>query len=265
MSVSNGQQANAQNFNEAFTSRKDNNSIAGIISLTNSQEISGNGIANLQGQINEILQVLGLQAFPDANKLIYDAEESNIYATNGLAIKLAIKALDNALKSTTDRTATLESSLPKANFAATTPPSSTDDVTEGYSIGSYWYDATKNNLYILKDTTEDAAVWEFIGSENNVHTIANNTANDPTAITLDNTTHKAKVYEYYAERGTSVEFGKFIINYNATFKAVKLDQNGDCGIELDFSELGSIATLDITSTDTVAGTLNYKLISEYKV
>tara|TARA_R110000868_G_scaffold140432_1_gene355967 strand:- start:452 stop:1087 length:636 start_codon:yes stop_codon:yes gene_type:complete len=99
MSVQNGQKGNATNFNNAFPSRTNNTSLGGILALTNSVEESGAGISNIQGQLNQLLETLGLQSFPDANNLQYDADPENLsYITNGLVLKLAIKALDTALK-----------------------------------------------------------------------------------------------------------------------------------------------------------------------
>jgi hypothetical protein len=45
------------------------------------------------------------------------------------------------------------------NLSATTAPSSTDDETEGYVLGSLWIDETNSNAYIAVDVSEGAAVW----------------------------------------------------------------------------------------------------------
>lgn len=47
------------------------------------------------------------------------------------------------------------------NFAATAAPEVTNDVSEGYSVGSRWIDVTNDEAYICVDATEGAAVWEL--------------------------------------------------------------------------------------------------------
>jgi len=55
------------------------------------------------------------------------------------------------------------SSSPKANLAATLPPSATDDVNSGYSIGSMWVDTIANKAYTNVDATATAAIWMLNG------------------------------------------------------------------------------------------------------
>lgn len=50
--------------------------------------------------------------------------------------------------------------LPKANLAATTAPSVTDDSTDGYSVGSRWIDTVGAVEYVCMDPAAGAAVWE---------------------------------------------------------------------------------------------------------
>lgn len=48
------------------------------------------------------------------------------------------------------------------NFAATTAPGVTNDIDEGYTVGSLWIDTTADNAYICQDNTDGAAVWAQI-------------------------------------------------------------------------------------------------------
>lgn len=52
----------------------------------------------------------------------------------------------------------------KANYAATTAPTSGDDSADGYSVGSKWFDATNDLTYECVDASAGAAVWvEIVG------------------------------------------------------------------------------------------------------
>lgn len=50
----------------------------------------------------------------------------------------------------------------KDNFAGTTAPTTSNDGTQGYSVGSYWYDTTNNKAYVCLANTTSAAVWRLI-------------------------------------------------------------------------------------------------------
>lgn len=43
-------------------------------------------------------------------------------------------------------------------------PTTTNDVSEGYVVGSTWFDETTSNFYICSDNTLNAAVWVQINS-----------------------------------------------------------------------------------------------------
>lgn len=45
------------------------------------------------------------------------------------------------------------------NFAATVPPAVTNDVTQGYVIGSRWFDNTDGVMWLCRSATANAAVW----------------------------------------------------------------------------------------------------------
>lgn len=47
----------------------------------------------------------------------------------------------------------------KVNFAATAAPTTSDDDSEGYSVGSTWIDITNDKGYVCVDATTDSAVW----------------------------------------------------------------------------------------------------------
>lgn len=49
--------------------------------------------------------------------------------------------------------------LKKNNYTATAAPTTGDDSSKGYSVGSQWYDQTNDNMYHCVDSTVGAAVW----------------------------------------------------------------------------------------------------------
>ena len=46
--------------------------------------------------------------------------------------------------------------------STTSAPGVNNDTTEGYSVGSLWYDTTNDKAYICLDATDGAAVWKEI-------------------------------------------------------------------------------------------------------
>ena len=68
-----------------------------------------------------------------------------------------------------DQEAALEAlGIPKANYAAIVAPTVANDSSEGYSIGSKWYDSAAKEGYLCTDSSVGAAVWveaTFDGSE----------------------------------------------------------------------------------------------------
>lgn len=48
------------------------------------------------------------------------------------------------------------------NFIATANPAVTDDASKGYAIGSFWYNASANTLYIAEGVSAGAANWTLV-------------------------------------------------------------------------------------------------------
>lgn len=51
--------------------------------------------------------------------------------------------------------------LRRDNLSASTKPAATNDVSEGYAVGSLWWNLTKGILYRCSSAVENAAVWEI--------------------------------------------------------------------------------------------------------
>jgi len=53
-------------------------------------------------------------------------------------------------------------------YSKTAAPTTGDDIVNGYYIGDIWIDTTNDNVYILIDDTESAAIWIYIGDILNI-------------------------------------------------------------------------------------------------
>jgi hypothetical protein len=56
----------------------------------------------------------------------------------------------------------------KVNLSASTAPTSTDDSSSGYAVGSVWIDTTNDKAYVCVDATISSAVWTEITSQGEV-------------------------------------------------------------------------------------------------
>ena len=96
--------------------------------------------------------------------------------------------VDEALTVSFDTTDEWTALSAKRKINATAAPASTDDGTEGYSVGSLWVDVTADKSYICVDSTTSAAVWkETTGSAGAAHALG---GVDHTADTLANLNSK---------------------------------------------------------------------------
>lgn len=56
--------------------------------------------------------------------------------------------------------AQLDAAIKKNNYAATAAPAVGDDVADGYSVGSRWFDILNDRAYVALDVTLGTAVWK---------------------------------------------------------------------------------------------------------
>lgn len=95
MSVSNGQKANADTFNNAFLSKTTDGSTTGKLGLANaSDENSGAAVENAQRAINEIFDAVGIDGEGDEGRKAYSSEN---YIAEGDSHKEALAKLDAAI------------------------------------------------------------------------------------------------------------------------------------------------------------------------
>ena len=86
--------------------------------------------------------------------------DSNISTASGTALQRAnnLSDLTNVAQARTNLNLTgLANAL--SNMTATTDPSVTSDTTQGYSIGSTWFNTTTNSMFVATKVTTGAAVW----------------------------------------------------------------------------------------------------------
>lgn len=50
----------------------------------------------------------------------------------------------------------------KFNYTATTNPGTSNDITQGYKVGSEWLNTSTGKWYKCRDISEGAAVWDLL-------------------------------------------------------------------------------------------------------
>lgn len=102
MSVSDGQLANQETFNNAFMSKVTDSQTTGVMGLNNTAEAdSGDPIVNTQRAINELMDAAGVGGEGDDDRKNYT---SNNRVADGDSRKTAIEKLDGAFHPTTGHT-----------------------------------------------------------------------------------------------------------------------------------------------------------------
>jgi hypothetical protein len=168
MSVSNGQKANATNFNNAFLSRTTNSDTTGVVGLNNTSDPnSGDQVVNTQRAINETFDAVGMTGEGDGNRNNY---ASNNFVVDGDSRKVAIERLDTQL-ATTNTTAS--DALTEANDLRTLSGTSAPEVDLGTFTGTTIPDAStvKSALQSLETAVEARIPATEKGAANGVATL----------------------------------------------------------------------------------------------
>jgi hypothetical protein len=74
----------------------------------------------------------------------------------------------------------------KHNYSATAAPTVTDDASDGYAVGSQWFDITNDRMYACIDATIGAADWDDFGGD----VVGPGAVNDRAVCIFDGTTGK---------------------------------------------------------------------------
>lgn len=72
----------------------------------------------------------------------------------------------------------------KVNLVATTAPTNTNDSSQGYSVGSRWFDITNDKEYVCVDSTVSAAIWLLTTFGSRVQTAVSEALSSTTSTTL---------------------------------------------------------------------------------
>lgn len=119
---------------------------------------------------------------------------------------------------------------------ATSPPTVTDDYTEGYTEGSLWFNAASGVFYICQDATATAAVWVEIEASSSSFPLAR------VALTVSSpTTWDIQAAQYASMTGSG----------SRTLNATNAPVAGDCDVLLTAS--GGALTIILGSNFTQTG------------
>ena len=155
MSVSNGQIADQNTFNNAYLSKQSDNVATGKTDLSNTDGPSGAAIVNIQKKMND-------------NTSASTTNASNI-ATNVTDIATNASSITNLTADEIAETNTRYFDI-KNNHSAIVNPVITDDGNSNYVVGSMWYNIVNGNVFLASDVTAGAAVWNNITNQS-VHYI----------------------------------------------------------------------------------------------
>ena len=133
----------------------------------------------------------------------------------------------------------------KNNFAATSTPVATDDSSQGYAIGSFWYNTSTAKLYVLTDATASSAVWKefFLASSSGALTNINIDSGTIDGTTIGATTRAAG------------SFTTISANALATLPVVDIDNGTLDNVVIGASTPNLITGTTITANNGFSGNL----------
>ena len=133
----------------------------------------------------------------------------------------------------------------KSKFDATTAPSASDDIDQGYTVGSLWENVTNGRIYVCVGNASYAAVWrELI------------TVWDGDKIVPDGAIDLGTATDKFGDAWLS---GFLAVASNATIGGT-LNVTGATGLSsLNVSGIGTIATLSATTADVSSSLSTYDL------
>lgn len=162
MSVSNGQVADQNTFNNAFLSKQSDNVASGKTDLNNTDAASGAAITNIQKKMND-----------NTSASVQNASD---IAQNASDITANSDAISNLTADQIAETNTRYFDI-KNNHNSLVNPAITDDANANYVLGSMWYNVSNANVFLATDVTAGAAVWKNITNQS-IHYLGEMVANE---------------------------------------------------------------------------------------
>ncbi len=191
------------------------------------------------------LNLLAPSATPNAQ---FEVKSGTIYTAdaNGVVKNVPIGDIVDLINS---GCILLGQSGAKNNLSGTTAPTTSNDSTQDYAVGSRWLDTTNKNEYICLDATASAAVWALIPSPNVVNVTASTLAvtaaqHAGKTITLNRAAGIAVTMPAAIGSGTKYEF---VIGTTVTSNTTTITKNGTPGTD---TIAGNVAQTGATGAST---------------
>lgn len=107
----------------------------------------------------------------------------------------------------------------KSNYSATSNPGVSNDINQGYAIGSHWVNTSTDKSFICVDNTAGAAVWNAVDVDNvGISNVVEDTTPELGG-ELDTNSHNIKVVgQVYAPFFTLPTSGAITIDWNKSNK-----------------------------------------------
>lgn len=176
--------------------------------------------------------------------------DSNITSASGTALQASnnLSDLTNVPQARANLNLTgLANAL--SNMTATSDPSVTSDNTQGYSIGSTWFNTTSNALFIASSVATGAAVWlqippTFVDRTSAQFVAGNKTFTSNTFFSNAGVTTPTVVTTATSNGGVA---NRFFVNQTAD-NAISVRTTGDANSRLLIAGTGTVSWGDGTNT-----------------
>lgn len=146
-----------------------------------------------------------------------------------------------------------------ANNVTTVPPTTTDDSTAGYGVGSRWMDTTADILWLCNDATSSAAKWQKLGTASSLSYISGNwydLFSDSYTASAASTSAALQLWEFdIPERVTLSQLGIYVSTLGTTTAMVGIYANSQTTSRPTGNVLASVTGLVNTSTGPVSAAL----------
>lgn len=133
----------------------------------------------------------------------------------------------------------------KQNLTATSPPTTADNQTDDYTVGSRWIDTSSNTEYVCTFSNMSTATW--VVAHGAAQSQISGLANEQLAIDINGTTLTLNTDNYIAASNASP------IVFNASTTASAVIASGGAGTNLQFTDATYAAVVSTTGPVTISG------------